>query len=255
MKFIRKRVLAGEVMLGVGANLGSSLTVEMIGAAGFDWTWIDCEHGAGDYSELVPQIQAAGIYNAPPIVRIAWNDAPRFKRVLDLGAAGIMVPYVTSAREAEQAAAAMRYPPEGIRGVARFNRACGFGQDFDAYFEQANDNLLTVVQIETNAAVERAEEIAAVAGVDVLFIGPLDLSVNMGMAQNFKHPKFEQAMDRVAAACRQHGKAAGILLPNLEFLRPWIAKGFTFVVVGSDGGCVAGGLKSIADACSPYREG
>ena len=77
----------------------------------------------------------------------------------------------------------------------------------------------------------------------------------MGMAQNFKHPKFEQAMDRVAVACRQHGKAAGILLPNLELLRPWIAKGFTFVVVGSDGGCVAGGLKSIADACSPYREG
>ena len=89
-------------VFGIGANLGSSLTVEMIGKSGFDWTWIDCEHGAGDYSELIPQIQAAGIYNAPAIVRIAWNDAPRFKRVLDLGAAGIMVPYVTSAREAER---------------------------------------------------------------------------------------------------------------------------------------------------------
>ncbi len=255
MQFIRKRVLAGDVMLGVGANLGSSLTVEMIGAAGFDWTWIDCEHGAGDYSELIPQIQAAGIHNAPAIVRIAWNDAPRFKRVLDLGAAGIMVPYVTSAREAEQAAAAMRYPPEGNRGVARFNRACGFGQQFDTYFKQANDNLLTVVQIETKASVERAEEIAAVAGVDVLFIGPLDLSVNMGMVQNFEHPQFEQAMEKVAAACRRHGKAAGILLPKLDFLTPWIAKGFTFLVVGSDGGCVAGGLKSIADACGLYRKG
>jgi len=191
MQFIRERVLAGEVMLGVGANLGSSLTVEMIGAAGFDWTWIDCEHGAGGYSELIPQIQAASIYNAPAIVRIAWNEAPRFKRVLDLGAAGIMVPYVTSAREAEQAAAAMRYPPEGIRGVARFNRACGFGQDFDTYFKQANDHLLTVVQIETKESVERAEEIAAVAGVDVLFVGPLDLSVNMNMAQEFEHPEFE----------------------------------------------------------------
>ena len=255
MQFIRKRVLSGEVMLGVGANLGSSLTVEMIGAAGFDWTWIDCEHGAGDYSELIPQIQAAGIYNAPAIVRIAWNDAPRFKRVLDLGAAGIMVPYVTSAREAEQASAAMRYPPEGIRGVARFNRACGFGQDFDTYFKQANDHLLTVVQIETKESVERAEEIAAVTGVDVLFVGPLDLSVNMNMAQNFEHPEFEQAMDRVAAACRQHGKVAGILLPKLDFLASWIAKGFTFLVVGSDGGCVAGGLKSIATACSQYKKG
>jgi 4-hydroxy-2-oxoheptanedioate aldolase len=246
MQFIRKRVLAGEVMLGIGANLGSSLTVEMIGAAGFDWTWIDCEHGAGDYSELIPQIQAASIHNSPAIVRIAWNEAPRFKRVLDLGAAGIMVPYVTSAREAELAAAAMRYPPEGIRGVARFNRACGFGQDFDTYFKQANDNLLTVVQIETRESVDRAEEIAAVAGVDV--------SVNMSMAQNFEHPEFEQALDRVAAACRQHGKAAGILLPKLDYLADWIARGYTFLVVGSDGGCVAGGLKSIAAACSKYRK-
>ncbi len=253
MKYIRKRALAGEVMLGVGANLGSSLTVEMIGAAGFDWTWIDCEHGAGDYSELIPQIQAASIYNAPAIVRIAWNEAPRFKRVLDLGAAGIMVPYVTSAREAEQAAASMRYPPQGIRGVARFNRACGFGQDFDTYFEQANDNLLTVVQIETKESVDRAEEIAAVAGVDVLFIGPLDLSVNMNMAQQFDRPEFEQAMDRVAAACRKYGKAAGILLPQLDYLAGWIAKGFTFLVVGSDGGCVAGGLKAIAAACNPFK--
>ena len=121
MQFIRKRVLAGEVMLGIGANLGSSLTVEMIGAAGFDWIWIDCEHGTGDYSELIPQMQAAGIYNTPAVVRIAWNEAPRFKRVLDLGAAGIMVPYVNSAREAEQAALAMRYPPGGIRGVAKVN--------------------------------------------------------------------------------------------------------------------------------------
>ncbi|MEJ2165888.1 MAG: aldolase/citrate lyase family protein [Desulfobacterales bacterium] len=253
MQFIRQRVLAGEVMLGIGANLGSSLTVEMIGAAGFDWTWIDCEHGAGDYSELIPQIQAASIHNAPAIVRIAWNEAPRFKRVLDLGAAGIMVPYVTSAREAEQAAASMRYPPAGIRGVARFNRACGFGQQFDTYFKQANDNLLTVVQIETKESVEQAEEIAAVAGVDVLFVGPLDLSVNMGLVQEFEHPEFELALDRVAAAGRKHGKAAGILLPKLDYLPDWIARGYTFLVVGSDGGCVAGGLKSIASACAKYK--
>jgi 4-hydroxy-2-oxoheptanedioate aldolase len=253
MQFIRKRVLAGEVMLGIGANIGSSLTVEMIGAAGFDWTWIDCEHGAGDFSELIPQIQAASIYNAPAVVRIAWNEAPRFKRVLDLGAAGIMVPYVTSAREAEQAASAMRYPPEGIRGVARFNRACGFGQNFDTYFKQANDSLLTVVQIETRESIERAEEIAAVEGVDVLFIGPLDLSVNLDKTGNYEHPDFLKAMDTVATACRKNGKAAGILVPKLDFLETWIAKGFTFLVVGSDGGCVAGGLRSIAETCEQFK--
>lgn len=253
MQFIRKRVLAGDVMLGIGANLGSSLTVEMIGAAGFDWTWIDCEHGAGDYSELIPQLQAAGIYNTPAIVRIAWNEAPRFKRVLDLGAAGIMVPYVTSADEAKQASLSMRYPPEGIRGVARFTRACGFGQNFDTYFKEANNNLLTVVQLETTESIDRAQEIAAVDGVDVLFIGPLDLSVNMDMANNYEHPKFLQAMDRVAAACLKNGKAAGILVPKLDYLEDWIARGFTFLIVGSDGGCVASGLKSIADTCSKFK--
>jgi 4-hydroxy-2-oxoheptanedioate aldolase len=228
MQFIRKQVLAGELMLGIGANLGSSLTVEMIGAAGFDWIWIDCEHGTGDYSELIPQMQAAGIYNTPAIVRIAWNEVPRFKRVLDLGAAGIMVPYVTSAREAEQAASAMRYPPQGIRGVAKFNRACGFGQNFDAYFKQANDNLLTVVQIETKEAVDRAEDIAAVDGVDVLFIGPLDLSVNMNMADTYEHPDF----CRPWIAWRQHAKKTEkspvFWCPNWIFSRAGLQKDLRF---------------------------
>jgi 2-keto-3-deoxy-L-rhamnonate aldolase RhmA len=253
MQYIRERVLNGEIMFGIGANLGSSLTVEMIGAAGFDWTWIDCEHGAQDYSELIPQMQAASINNAPAVVRIAWNEPPRFKRVLDLGAAGIMVPYVTDAAQAKQAALAMRYPPEGIRGVAKFNRACGFGQDFSNYYAEANKNLLTVVQIETKESVRKSAEIAAVDGVDVLFIGPLDLSVSMGMPDQYEDPDFLAALDQVAQACKANGKAAGILVPKPAYLESWIAKGFTFLVVGSDGGCVAGGLNSIAAACSKFK--
>lgn len=249
MRFIRKRVLEGEVMFGFGANIGSSITVEMISIAGFDWTWIDCEHGAGGYSELIPQIQAASIGNAPPVVRIAWNEAPRFKRVLDLGAAGVMVPYVNSADEAKQAVRAMKYPPEGVRGVAKFNRACGFGQDFDEYFQQANKNLLTVVQVETEQGVHNASEIAAVDGIDVLFIGPLDLSVNMGIAQQYEHPNFISAMDSVSTACKKYGKAAGILVPYLDYLEKWIANGFIFLVVGSDGGSIASSLRNTAATC------
>jgi 4-hydroxy-2-oxoheptanedioate aldolase len=254
MQFIRDRVLKGEVMLGIGAFLGSGLTVEMIGAAGFDWTWIDCEHGAQDYSELIHQMQANSIHNAPAVVRIAWNDAPRFKRVLDLGASGVMVPYVSTAEEANLAAEAMRYPPAGNRGVAKFNRACGFGQNFNEYFSKANDNLLTVVQLETAQSVDNADEIAAVEGVDVLFIGPLDLSVSLGITDNYEHPDFLKAMDRVAEACKKHGKTAGILVPKLDYLESWIAKGFTFLVVGSDGGCVANGLKSIAATCEKFKK-
>ena len=253
MNFIRDRVLQGELMFGLGANLGSSLTVEMIGKSGFDWTWIDCEHGTGDYSELIGQVQAASIGNAPPVVRIAWNEAPRFKRVLDLGVVGVMVPYVNTANEAKQAAEAMRYPPEGIRGVAKFNRACGFGSDFDEYFRKANSSLLTAVQIETGEGVNNAAEIAAIQGVDVLFIGPLDLSVNLGIAQQYEHPNFVEAMHKVAAACQHYGKAAGILVPNLDYLQQWIQQGFTFFVVGSDGGCVAKGLQNIYGACKTFK--
>ena len=117
----------------------------------------------------------------------------------------------------------------------------------------ANNNLLTVVQLETAESVDRAQEIAAVEGIDVLFIGPLDLSVNMDMVNNYEHPKFLHAMDRVAAACLKSGKATGILVPKLDYLEDWIARGFTFLIVGSDGGCVAGGLKSIAETCSKFK--
>jgi 2-keto-3-deoxy-L-rhamnonate aldolase RhmA len=253
MKFIRDRVLRRELMFGVGAQLASSLTVEMIGAAGFDWTWIDCEHGAGDHSELITQIQVAALGNAPPVVRIAWNEAPRFKRVLDLGASGIMVPYVNNRAEAQLAAQSMRYQPEGIRGVAQSPRSCGFGRNFEEYFAKANDNLLTVVQIETREAVENAQEIAAVPGIDVLFVGPFDLSVNMEIIKNFDHPEFVSALQRVAAACRQHDKTAGILTPGLHFLSPWIEMGYTFFVVGSDSGCVTGGLNQIYSACKKFK--
>jgi len=253
LNYIRKRVLEGDLLFGIGATLGSSLTVEMIAQAGYDWVWIDCEHGVGDHSELIAQMQAVSIGQAAAVVRIAWNEAPRFKRVLDLGAAGIMVPYVNTAAEAEQAVRAMRYPPMGVRGVAKFTRACGFGEQFGEYFVRANDNLLTVVQIETAEAVHNAEAIAAVDGVDVLFIGPLDLSVNMGIAEAYEHPDFVAAMGKVVSACRHHGKAAGILAPSAKMLDKCVEGGFTFLVVGSDGAILAKALHDTANTCAQLR--
>lgn len=253
MKFIRDRALRRELMFGVGAQLGSSLTVEMIGAAGFDWTWIDCEHGAGDHSELIAQIQVAALGSAPPVVRIAWNEAPRFKRVLDLGASGIMVPYVNTKAEASLAAQSMRYQPEGIRGVAQSPRSCGFGRHFEDYYAKANDHLLTVLQIETKEAVDNAAEIAAVPGVDVLFVGPFDLSVNMEIMKNFDHPEFVAALQKVSDACKQHGKVAGILTPKPDYIAPWIDMGYTFFVVGSDTGFMMNGLNQISGICQKFK--
>lgn len=253
MKWLRQRALNGEVLAGAWLNLGSSVTAEMAGQAGFDWALIDLEHGAGDQERLLHQLQALDATQTAGIVRIAWNEAPRFKRALDLGPSGIMVPYVNTATEARQAAEAMRYPPQGVRGVARSCRAAGFGQAFDAYFAEANANLLTIVQIETAEAVRNAEEIAAVEGVDVLFIGPLDLSVSLGIPQQTAHPDFRAALNRVVAASRRAGKAAGILLPTPEQIAPTIADGFTFIAVGSDGGLVASGMRSIAAAFASHR--
>jgi len=248
MKWIRQRVLKRELVIGTWLNLGSSLTAEIAASAGFDWVVIDMEHGAGDHESMVHQVQAVSATPAAPLVRVAWNEAPRFKRVLDLGVSGVVVPCVADGEEAKQAVSAMRYPPQGIRGVASLNRACDFGREFQAYFARANDELLTVVQVETEASVERADEIAAVDGVDVLFIGPMDLSTSMGIVLQYDHPRFKAALARVSEACRRAGKAAGILLGRPEQVPDTIAAGFTFVGLGSDGGVMAEGMARLAAA-------
>jgi 2-keto-3-deoxy-L-rhamnonate aldolase RhmA len=253
VNFIRKRVLSGELMLGIGCVLGSSLTAEMAGKAGFDWLWLDMEHGSFDYMALLYQIQACSATAAAPVVRVRWNEPPLTKRALDLGAAGIVVPWVNTPEEAALAVRGVRYPPEGIRGVARANRATGFGTEFDQYFRAANEGLLTVVQIETEQAVESAERIAAVEGVDVLFVGPMDLSVSMGIPNRPEEPRFVRALERVVEACRRADKAPGIMLPREEALERYVGMGFSFVVAGSDSGFVVSGLKRLRERAAPLK--
>jgi 4-hydroxy-2-oxoheptanedioate aldolase len=253
MKWMRQRVLSGEVMAGTFLNLGSSLTAEMTGQAGFDWVLIDLEHGAGDRQELLLQMQALESTPAVPIVRIAWNDPVRFKRVLDLGVSGVMVPYIQTPEEAAKAVAAMRFPPAGIRGVAAMNRACDFGPGFDEYFKRANTDLLTVIQIETKKSIECIDEIAAVDGVDVLYIGPLDLSVSLGVPQQLNHALVRDAFGKVVNACRKAGKAAGLMLMREEQIGPAVEDGFTFLALNSDGGLIATGMRKMRAAFQPFK--
>jgi 2-keto-3-deoxy-L-rhamnonate aldolase RhmA len=254
MKWARERVLNGDIMAGTFLNLGSSLTAEVTGKAGFDWVVIDLEHGAGDRQELLLQVQALEITPVIPVVRIAWNDPVRFKRVLDLGLSGVMVPYVQSPEEARQAVAAMRYPPAGIRGVAAMNRACNFGLDFTGYFEKANENLLTLIQIETKTAVECVDEIAAVDGVDVLFVGPLDLSVSLGVPQQWDHSLMRDGFRRVVHACRKAGKAAGLIVSKEDQIGPALADGFTVLALSSDGAVIADGMRRLSAAFKQYKK-
>jgi 4-hydroxy-2-oxoheptanedioate aldolase len=243
---LRTRVLGREWLAGTFINLGSSITAEIAGRCGFDWLMLDYEHGPGSDESLLHQLQAIRGTPAAAIVRIAANEAPRFKRVLDLGADGVMVPYVNTAAEAAAAVAASRFPPHGLRGVSKFNRAAGFGQDFENYYATAHQRVTLMAQIETPEAVHNVEAIAAVDGVDVLFLGPLDLSTNLGIQSDFTHPKFVEAQQRVAIACRNAGKAAGILLANSNQVSLVRELGYTVIALGSDGGAVSSGLREYA---------
>jgi 4-hydroxy-2-oxoheptanedioate aldolase len=241
----RKRVLAREWLCGTFLNLGSPITVELAGLAGFDWVLIDHEHGPGGEDTMLHQLQACAATPAFPVVRIAQNETVRFKRALDMGACGVMAPYVSTAAEAKAAVAAMRYPPHGVRGVAKFNRGAAFGGDFEEYYLHGHERLLTVVQIETVEAVNNIEEIAAVEGADVLFVGPTDLSYNMGIRDQLEHPKFTEILKKVSDAAKRHGKAAGILI-HIPALVPKVRElGYTFTALGSDGGAVRSGLLSL----------
>jgi 4-hydroxy-2-oxoheptanedioate aldolase len=242
----RKRVLSHDWVTGTFLTLGSSVTTEIAGSAGFDWILIDHEHGPGGEETLLHQLQAAAATPAVPIVRIAANEAPRFKRVLDAGAQGVMVPYVNTEAEGRAAVAAMRYPPRGTRGVAKVLRASGYGQDFEDYYLHAHDWIVLVAQIETPEAVDHARAIAAVDGVDVLFVGPTDLTYNLGIRDQFDNPAYIDAQKRVVAAAKGAGKAAGILINNPALVERSRDLGFTFVALGSDGGTVASGIRQIA---------
>lgn len=241
----RERVLAQEWVAGCFLNLGSAITVEMAAHAGFDWVLIDHEHGPGGEDSLLAQLQACAGGAAVPIVRIPVNDHTRFKRVLDAGAHGVMAPYVNSAAEAEAAVSALRYPPRGTRGVAKVIRAAGFGADFEEYYLHAHEWLVTVAQLESPAAIAACEEIAAVDGVDVIFVGPTDLTYNLGIRDQFDHPLYLEAQKKAVAAARKQGKAAGILVHNPALVAPCREMGFTFVALGSDGGLVRAGYQQL----------
>jgi 4-hydroxy-2-oxoheptanedioate aldolase len=241
-KDFRSRVLAGEWLCGSFINLGSALTAEIAARAGFDWLMLDYEHGPGSEETLLKQLQAVAAYDSATIVRIADNEAPRFKRALDLGAGGVMVPYVNNAEEAHDAVSSVRYPPHGKRGVSKFNRAAGFGLGFEEYYKHSHERLVTMAQIETPESLGQLDAIASVDGVDVLFIGPLDLTTNLGIQGEFEHPLFVDARLKVAQAAKRAGKAAGILVTAAAQIPVLRAEGYTVMAFGSDGGAVTTGL-------------
>ncbi len=242
MKWIDREKLHKSLLAGTFLNLGSATAVEIAAQMNFDWLLIDLEHGSGSLADLRAMLLACRGSHAAPIVRIPSADADTVKFVMDSGAAGIMFPFISTPAAAASTVQMMKYPPQGARGVAGVIRATDYGRQWKQYFTEANQNSLVVVQIETMQAVDASEEIAAIPGVDVLFVGPLDLSVNLGCPGDFTPPHFVAALEKVIAACRKHGKSPGILS------RPALVEqhkqlGFTFLALGSDSSSIQSGLE------------
>jgi 2-keto-3-deoxy-L-rhamnonate aldolase RhmA len=248
MDYIRSRALKGEFLAGAWCNMASPISVEISASLGYDWILIDQEHGPGDQWNLLHQVHAASRFPSTVIVRLPWSDRVLVKRALDIGVGGIMIPYVQTAEQALEVVSFCKYPPVGERGVAASPRCAGYNTNFKEYFGSANEKLLTVAQIETGKGVENAEAIAAVPEIDVLFVGPLDLSINTNLPGMYDDPAFIAKLSSVAGAAKKHGKAAGILLSAHAHIPKLKELGYTFIACGTDSGATLGGLKGSLEA-------
>lgn len=243
---LKARIQAGEHVVGTFLNLGSPLATEICSAAGLDWVLLDLEHGAGPEADLMAHAQATGNGSASLLVRVEAIDRPRFARALDIGAAGVMVPRVETAEEAATAISYMQYPPAGTRGVALGTRAASFGVHGFEPLGRVGSQLLGVIQIESERAVANVDAIAAVPGVDVLFVGPADLSFSMGIPGKIKDPRFIAALETVSAAAARHRKAAGFLARAADELEGLIGLGYTFLGISTDSSVLAAGMRALA---------
>ena len=246
-----KRALrAGRQQIGLWCTLPGGYAAELLAGAGFDWLCLDTEHSPGDPLTVLTQLQAVAPYPVAPVVRPASNDAVLIKRFLDLGAQTLLIPYVQSAEEAARAVAAMRYPPNGVRGVSSLTRATRFGRVAD-YGARVEEDLCLLVQVETGEALDRLEEIAAVEGVDGVFVGPADLAASLGHLGQPGHPEVVAAVEDSIRRIVSRGMPAGILTPDIECARRCVALGATFTAVGVDAGILARTAERLAASFQP----
>jgi 4-hydroxy-2-oxoheptanedioate aldolase len=246
MNRIREALAEQRPSFGAWAVLPGSLSAELMGGAGFDWVIVDAQHGGLVVGDLVPVIQALQLGGTPAVVRVPWTDPPTIMRVLDFGATGVLVPMVNTAEDARAAAAAMRYPPDGIRS---------YGQTRPRYAStaEANADVVLLVMIETVEALAHVDEIAATPGVDGLFVGPVDLGLSLGLPLDFtgRNPTVVEAADKVVAAARRAGKFAGGVSSSAEHAEDLVGRGVSFITLGADVGYLRAGIgrdKATVDA-------
>jgi len=242
----RQDLLQGKTLIGCWSALCSPITTEVLGVAGFDWLLLDGEHAPNDVTTFVPQLMALKGSRSAPVVRPQFNDPVVIKRLLDIGFYNFLIPFVETQEQAELAVASTRYPPAGIRGVSVSHRSNMFGTVPD-YFTSINDNIAVMVQIESQQGVDNLDAIAAVDGIDGIFVGPSDLAAGMGHLGNAGHPQVQAAIRHIFDRAKAHGKSSGILAPVEADARRYMEWGATFVAVGSDLGVFRAGTQALCD--------
>lgn len=230
----KQAIARREAQIGLWLGLADPYCAELCAGAGFDWLLIDAEHAPNDVRTVLGQLQAVAPYPVHPVVRPPVGDPVLIKQYLDIGAQTLLVPMVESAEQAQDLVRAMRYPPEGIRGVGSALARASRWQRYPQYLAEANDHVCLLVQIESLAALEQLEAIAAVPGVDGVFIGPADLSASMGHRGNPGHPEVQAVVTKALTDIQACGKAAGILTADETLARQYLALGCSFVAVGVD---------------------
>ncbi len=245
----KRDLCAGKTLVGCWSSLSNAITTEVLGIAGFDWILLDGEHSPNDINTFIPQLMALKDSASAPVVRPTCNDAVEIKRLLDAGFYNFLIPFVESVDEARSAVAATRYPPQGVRGVSVSQRSNRYGTVPD-YLKSINSEICVMVQIESIAGVKAARDIAALDGVDCIFVGPSDLAAGLGHLGNAGHPQVQAAIAAVFADAKASGKPTGILAPVEADARRYMAMGATFVGVGSDLGAFRSATQAL---CDRYR--
>ncbi|KEA65279.1 2,4-dihydroxyhept-2-ene-1,7-dioic acid aldolase [Marinobacterium lacunae] len=246
-----KRRLHAEPQYGCWASFGTGFSAEILATTGYDWLLIDGEHVPNTVPMVLAQLQAVAPYPSHPVVRAVNGDKDLIKQLLDIGVQTLMVPMVESAEQARELVRAMRYPPHGVRGVGGGLARATRWDSIPDYLEKAHEELCLIVQVESRKGVENVAEIAAVEGVDAVFIGPADLSIGLGHPGNPGHPEVQESIRCVVDATRAAGKACGILAPVDTDAKRYLEWGCTFVAVAIDISLMRQALK---DTLSRYRD-
>lgn len=232
---LKRALKASDYPVGNWLSIGHPAVAEVSAGLDFDFVLVDTEHTTMTLETVENVSRAIDAQGEPTetIVRVPSNDQVRIKRVLDIGVAGVMVPMIESADEAEQVVDAVNYPPDGDRGIAS-GRASEYGREFVDYVSEANGSIVTIVQIESRTGLENVEEIAAVDGIDALFVGPADLSGALGVFAEWEAPKLQNAIDRVLRAGARHSTPVGTLTVSQDQIDERVEVGFDFLIVGKD---------------------